>query len=89
MNGFINTFFRIAMLVTSRLLWIISLLLYQKAKDEGEMFTEKDDVAKDQEAIAILSKIGEYEELNLPTGLKGLLERSHRLFIRAMRLSAL
>jgi hypothetical protein len=75
----------LAMLVTSRLLWVLSILLYQIAKDAGEDQIEKNDIDKDQEAIAILSKIGGYEELNLPTGLEKLLKQSHSLFIRAMR----
>lgn len=76
-----------AMRVTSRLTQIMAWLLFQRAVFEGEMSRD--------EALDEANRLGGHEvclddralaDSSLPTGLRSLMLRSHRLYLRIVRL---
>lgn len=76
-----------SMRVTSRLTQVMAWLLAQKAVHAGELTTEQ--LASDDFALSggeVCSDPSGPDNMNLPTGLRGLLDRSHRLYIRVSRL---
>lgn len=73
--------------VTSRLTQVMAWLLAQKAVHAGELTAEQ--VASDEYALAggdICSDPSGPENEQLPTRLRDLLDRSHRLYMRVTRL---
>jgi len=76
-----------SMRVTSRLTQVMAWLLAQKAVHAGEITQEI--AASDEFALSggeICSDPSGPENEELPSGLRSLLERSHRLYMRAHRL---
>ncbi len=78
------------MRVTSRLTQVMAWLLAQKAVHAGELTLEQ--VAGEDYALSggdICSDPSGPENEDLPSGLRGLLERSHKLYMRVERLDGL
>ena len=76
-----------ALRVTSRLLQVMAWLLAQRAVHDGELTPERG--ASDEFALsggAICSDASGPENEALPNGLRGLLSRSHSLYLRVSRL---
>lgn len=76
-----------SMRVTSRLTQVMAWLLAQKALFAGELTAEQ--VASDQFALsggAVCLDPSGPENEELPRGLRSLLDRSHRLYMRVSRL---
>lgn len=76
-----------SMRVTSRLTQVMAWLLAQKAVHAGEMSLEQ--AASDDFALSggdICSDPSGPDNDELPVGLRGLLERSHKLYMRVARL---
>ena len=75
------------MLITSRLTQVMAWLLVRRAVQEGELPPEQAtaEVLRISCADVCLDVSGGDDE-NLPAGLRSLLERSHRLYERAVRL---
>lgn len=76
-----------SMRVTSRLTQVMAWLLAQKAVHAGEMSREQ--AASDEFALSggeICSDPSGPDNEDLPAGLRSLLERSHKLYMRVARL---
>ena len=76
-----------SMRVTSRLTQVMAWLLALKAVHVGELTT--DDVLSEQFAISGQRVCGDLtgaDDEELPSGLRSLLDRSYRLYMRAVRL---
>lgn len=76
-----------SMRVTSRLTQVMAWLLAQKAVHAGEMTAEQ--AASDDFALSggeVCTDPAGPENEDLPSGLRSLLERSHRLYMRVERL---
>ncbi|HYE00754.1 MAG TPA: DUF1465 family protein [Alphaproteobacteria bacterium] len=76
-----------SMRVTSRLTQVMAWLLAQKAVHAGELTAEA--VASDDYALsgaAVCREPGAVDDPELPSRLRGLLDRSHRLYVRVARL---
>jgi regulator of CtrA degradation len=79
-----------SMRVTSRLTQVMAWLLAQKAVQAGEI-TEREAVS-DRFALSaagICLDVAGQDNMDLPAGLRSLLDRSHRLYVRVSRLEAM
>ena len=73
--------------VTSRLAHVMAWLLAQRAVHAGEI--TQDEAASDLYALSggkVCLDISGHQNNDLPSGLRSLLDRSHRLYVRACRL---
>ena len=79
-----------SMRVTSRLTQVMAWLLAQKAVQAGEI-TEREAVS-DRFALSaahVCMNVDGQGNMDLPAGLRSLLDRSHRLYVRVSRLEAM